>query len=332
MEIIKNESIIGNSTIHATHVHESIYQFLHSLGLIFSGPFVETALRPIRFAGRELSKDKTEWIYCKYLEKGILITVGSFHPSFPQKITRFFPYSSQWKSLQPDERHSLEQLKKSQQERAKHSLELEKIRAAKARETAFSIYTKASTEGVIHHPYFIRKQLNHPYDLRVTDYPILNRAISSLVVPIRDFSNAIQGIQLIFSDKIDFGNGKPRDKHIIGTLKGNFFLMGDFGNKGRYIICEGVATGFALFQSSFYTTLSCLSCTNYYPVVEGLIRRYPRTTILIACDNDSATTGNPGIKEAKRIQRAFSNIKLIVPPAQNRHSVDFNDLYCRGIA
>jgi hypothetical protein len=92
MGTIENETKISNSTI---QVHESIYQFLHSLGLMFSGPIVETASRPIRFAGRELSREKTEWIHSKYLKKGILVTVGSFHPSLPQKISHFFPYSTE---------------------------------------------------------------------------------------------------------------------------------------------------------------------------------------------------------------------------------------------
>ena len=168
--------------------------------------------------------------------------------------------------------------------------------------------------------------------MRITDYLVLNRLVSSLVVPIRSFSNAIQGIQLIFAEKIDFGNRKPRDKHIIGTLKGNFFLMGILANQERYIVCEGLATGYALFQSSFYTTLCCLTCKNYYPVVKRLIQHYPRSTILIACDNDLETIANPGIQEANKIQREFSNVKITIPPSLNGKSVDFNDLYCRGIA
>jgi hypothetical protein len=323
MEIIKNATKIDNTMIHVPQIHESIYQFLHSMGLIFSGPIVETASRPIRFAGRECSREKTEWMHCKYLEKGILITIGSFRPTIPQKITRFFPYSNT-----PPSR---EQYTKYQKEQAKQRFDHENNRILNARATALAIYTKAATEGVNNHPYFMKKRLNEPYDIHATNYLVRNQWVSSLVVPIKNFSNILQGIQLIFAEKIDFGNRKPRDKHIVGTLKGNFFLLGNLANQKKYIVCEGVATGYALFQSSLYTTLCCLSCKNYYPVVERLVQLYPHATILIACDNDLETRGNPGIQEAQKIQRVFPNVKIAIPPSLDGKSVDFNDLYCRGI-
>ncbi len=188
----------------------------------------------------------------------------------------------------------------------------------------------AHQHDVEQHPYFVKKCLEHSYDLRFTHYLIKGLEHPAIVVPIYNFKYSIQAVQLIFCEKVDFGDGKPRDKHTVGPIGGHFYLLGQPSDYRLYALCEGVATGFSIFLSKLCTTLCCLSCTNYRKVVEGLMMRFPYSEVMIACDNDVGTVGNPGVTHAKKIQERYPQIKLLIPPARDNSSTDISDLFTVG--
>lgn len=189
---------------------------------------------------------------------------------------------------------------------------------------------RASNIGVNKHPYLVKKRLEHTYELRLIDYSIKGVCYSAVVVPIYDFKHCIQAVQLIFAQKIDFGGEKLRDKHTVGPIGGCFYLLGQLAVDRLFVLCEGVATGLSIFESKFFTTLCCLSCTNYLRVVDDLIRRFPSAQVIIACDNDVGTVGNPGVSHAKKIKEKYPSIKLLIPPATTGIGIDFSDLFMKG--
>jgi len=309
---------------------ENIYEFFHGVGVHFDEPIEETGSVPIKFAGRYQSKQKSEWVFFSFKENGIIVTFGSHHISLPDKTTRFFSFGEGISTLNEKEVKERDLLRENYHSLSKSRLEEENKRKAAQRDRALGVYMNANSVGVIQHPYIIKKRFEHTYELRLIDYPVKGRKYSAIVVPIYDFKYIIQAVQLLFSEKIDFGDGKPRNKHTIGAVGGHFYVLGQLKNHRLFVLCEGVATGFSIFESKFCTTLCCLSCTNYYKVTEELMRRFPHAKMIIACDNDVGTEGNPGVSHAKKIQEKYPQIRLLIPPAIGGKSTDLSDLFISG--
>ena len=64
---------------------------------------------------------------------------------------------------------------------------------------------------------------------------------------------------------------------------------------------------------------------NLKPVAEAIRKKYPRTELVLAADNDHATEGNPGITKGKEAAKAVGAL-LAAPDLSGDEGTDFNDL------
>lgn len=168
-----------------------------------------------------------------------------------------------------------------------------------------SEYNLAS--DISEHSYLRKKQIN---------YNDLSGSVKidkgSLIIPLRQINNykMIRGIQTISED----GEKKFRS----GTKFKSSFYMFKGEQDDSYVICEGFATGYALWKSLKKTVLCALSAQNIVAVHKAL-REKTQKKILIACDNDEA-----GLSPKKKIND--DNVKFYHPRGEKE---DFNDVYCK---
>lgn len=88
MSIVQQKNNESNLQSTAQECYDGIYGLLREHGMCFNGPIEETGSVPIKFAGREGARQKSEWVYFNFKNEGILVTFGSHHSSLPEKVTR----------------------------------------------------------------------------------------------------------------------------------------------------------------------------------------------------------------------------------------------------
>lgn len=189
-------------------------------------------------------------------------------------------------------------------------------------------YSKPVTE----HPYLARKNVKTHPDLRVipvwwTRYeekpgvwtPI--KIKNALIVPLHDVNGDLCAVQAIFPELCP---ALGRDKDFSGQTQGAFFKIGK--PTTTIVICEGLATGLTLHQSTkdqVYCAMSAGNMVEAAKIVRGLM---PHARIVIAADNDLHTPGNPGVTAAKKAALAIGGLVAIPSIAG-----DFNDLANHGL-
>jgi len=214
--------------------------------------------------------------------------------------------------LDPAERSEfLRKLEKSKKEREKLQTEEHEKSAIEAR----SIYSKALPADVSH-PYVSKKHIT----------PCLARCgekNNSLILPIFSDANQIQSLQFISTD----GNKKFLTG---GKTKGGFLPIGN-GNYDPVLICEGYATGCTLFSETGHDVYVSFTAGNLKEVSNIVKKRHPVSKVLVCCDNDLQTEGNPGISKGR--EAADSIAALHVFPVfqadeylKDKWPTDFNDL------
>ena len=144
----------------------------------------------------------------------------------------------------------------------------------------------------------------------------------TLVLPIIDIEGRLRSLQFIDQD---------RQKRFLtgGQKKGCFILVNDPEYAKRIVICEGYATAATLAENMpDATVIAALDAGNLQPVAEAIRKKYPDADLVIACDNDRATKGNPGLNKGRAAALAV-DAKLLIPefPADAPLELsDFNDL------
>ncbi|MBU4563240.1 MAG: DUF3987 domain-containing protein [Desulfarculus sp.] len=99
------------------------------------------------------------------------------------------------------------------------------------------------------------------------------------------------------------------------------------GKAGPLLVCEGLATGLSLHEAAGLTVVVAFAANNLEVVARMVRERYPKREIILAGDDDHATTGNPGASKARAAALAVGG-KLALPVFTPRGSgTDFNDLH-----
>jgi putative DNA primase/helicase len=169
------------------------------------------------------------------------------------------------------------------------------------------------------HPYLVGKGIADPYDIR--------QAKDTLFVPMKDAGGSIVSIQYI-----DAEGGKRFAK---GThVKGARTTIGAraFKKSNLIYVTEGWATGATIHLVTGEAVVVAFSAGNLPEVTEGLRKKYPKATIIVASDNDRwsscGDTLNPGVTYAHRAAES-SGALLAIPDftALESKPTDFNDLY-----
>ena len=105
-------------------------------------------------------------------------------------------------------------------------------------------------------------------------------------------------------------------------------LLRSFEQK-RILVGEGFATTATLHEAILEPAAVAFNAGNLRPVAEALHAKYPTAQIVICGDNDSATSGNPGLAKAWEAAQAVNGLlaaPLFTDPAEG---TDFNDLAVR---
>ena len=128
----------------------------------------------------------------------------------------------------------------------------------------------------------------------------------SIVVPVRDATGELAGLQFIDGD-----GGK---KFLTGTAKkGCWHSVGAISPDAPLCICEGYATGASIHKAMGWPVAIAFDAGNLTPVAKALRAKYPAQKIIVCADNDIKTLGNPGVNRAREAAGAVGG--LVAVPA-----------------
>lgn len=253
--------------------------------------------RMVRFATSDRKGDDAGW--CKLFDD----SEGGVFGCWRQGIT------GKWQSgsnrTPEDHAKFLERVKQAQAEAAVIEAEYRK----ECREKSASLWDKAR-DVAMKHPYLAAKGIRS-FGLRQLQ--------NSLLVPVRDISGTLHGLQFIFPD----GNKKFKS----GTaVTGCYHAIGK--PDGRILIVEGYATGATLHEITGHAVACAFNAGNLKAVAEALKRKYPDTVLIICADDDHATEGNPGLTKANEATRTVGGLLAVpcFPDTRKQQDTDFNDL------
>ena len=170
------------------------------------------------------------------------------------------------------------------------------------------------------HPYLTRKCIR-PHGVR--------RRGDALCLAGFDMSGRIRTLQFIAPD------GAKRFLRGSGS-KGCMFPIDGAGQllPGRLWVAEGFATAATVCEATGEPAVCALSAGNLLPVCLALRTAWPHLELVIAADNDHATSANPGITAARAAARA-ANIgrglcRAVWPCFEALDcGTDWNDFACR---
>jgi putative DNA primase/helicase len=163
------------------------------------------------------------------------------------------------------------------------------------------------------HPYLQRKGVG-PHGLKVD-------ATGRLMVPLRDARQKIWSVQTIAPD------GTKR--FLPGGRKQGLYWP--LSAKGKaLVIAEGFATAASIREATGLPVVIAFDGGNLLPVAKAVREKLPLVPIVIAADDDHATSGNPGLTKAREAAELIG-AAVAVPafPEGVERGTDFNDLACR---
>jgi len=189
-------------------------------------------------------------------------------------------------------------------------IEAARVSARQARaadhQAARSLYDRARPASP-DHPYLTSKGIK--------PLPGLRQSGKLLVVPIMAQPGKITSLQYIQTD------GQKRFLKGGQTGGGLYAIRGD--DSGPLAVCEGMATGASIHQTTGWTVLIGFNAGNLRRVAEIARTRYPARRIIICGDHDTETPGNPGRTAARDAARAVSG--MVAVPDMDGRPCDWND-------
>ncbi len=182
---------------------------------------------------------------------------------------------------------------------------------AVAAQRAVRLWNSASLANS-EHPYLIRKQL-----------PALGlkQSGNNLLIPLYAHDHELVNIEQINSCGKKFGlkNGKRKDVYY------------RFGQESWTVyICEGWATGASLYLMEGQTiqVYSAMGKGNLTAISYIAKEQNPDSRLILAADNDTHLSGNPGLKDALHAAEAVGATVMMPPAISTQHrGTDFSDFY-----
>lgn len=185
---------------------------------------------------------------------------------------------------------------------------------------------KAAKPAPLNHPYLLRKRVK-PYGARIDtwwrsiqDTQSRHQTLSienSLILPLYDENGAIRSLQAIFAEK---NPELHRGKDFLpgGGLVGLFWWIG--GRSNPVCLAEGFSTAATIHEQTGYRVYIAFTANNLLNVAQLIRAKLPDVELIICSDNDSKTSGNPGLAKATQAALAV-DARLAIPPTPG----DFND-------
>jgi putative DNA primase/helicase len=178
-------------------------------------------------------------------------------------------------NLTPEQRLALRDQQRELQKQADAARKAEANRAA---EKAAATWGKLSTTGSS--PYLDMKQ--------IAAHGIKFTRDNSIVIPMRDETAAIRGLQFIYPPEHEqiekIGSNKQFWPAGLG-MSGTFHLIGDTP-RDILLLAEGYATAASLHLASGYPVAVCWSANNIFSAAQNLHKTFRGIRILICADDD----------------------------------------------
>ena len=201
---------------------------------------------------------------------------AGYFECFKQNIKQSWKADSKFQPLSTLQRRTFaidrqrQEAERNAEEATKH-----KVAADKAR------YIWHRSPPATAHPYLNKKRVK-THGLRVCRN-------NTLIVPIYDETKTLVNLQFISETggKIFLSGGRK---------KGCFSVIGKPGELIQ--ICEGMATGASLYESTGHFTVVALDAGNLEPVAIVIRKFYPDSQIVICGDNDLSGVGQKAAKAA----------------------------------
>ncbi|MCD2449309.1 toprim domain-containing protein [Methylicorpusculum oleiharenae] len=146
-----------------------------------------------------------------------------------------------------------------------------------------------------------------------------------LLAPIYNSAGKIRNVQAIFPEVHPV---LKRNKDFMpgSELEGCFFFCGPRPTDPgcTVLICEGVATGYTLFEQTGLRTYIAFTAGNLLAVAQIVRARLPHADIVICGDNDALTKKDPGRTKATEAAAAIKG-RILIPPEPG----DWNDYWIK---
>jgi len=162
------------------------------------------------------------------------------------------------------------------------------------------------------HPYLVRKHIG-AHGARA--------AGGRLILPLFDAAGTLHGLQSIA------GDGEKR--FLPGSkITGHWFLIGEAQPAAPCYIAEGFATAATIHEAMGGQAAVAFNAGNLKPAAQALRQQWPERPLVLCADDDTGTTGNPGLAAAREAARAVGG-RIAVPgfgADRPEGATDFNDL------
>lgn len=221
----------------------------------------------------------------------------------------------------------LQSLRKQQAEQAQAAKQARIQAARRAAARARSVWSKLILIGS--NAYLARK--------RVQGYGLRYSKKNAVVVPMRDASGTIQGLQVIHDKprRNRDGDWITKDFWPYGMdPRGLFYRIGpEPGQDEPLFLVEGYATGASGHEATGHCVFVAFTAGNLLVVAQAVRTLYPRNPIIVAGDDDYLTTkpvANPGrmkaIQAADKVGGVAITPRFAARPDGTKWT-DFNDLH-----
>lgn len=165
------------------------------------------------------------------------------------------------------------------------------------------------------------EELSHPYAVRKMVGTDGTRVLNGeLLVPVRHGPGPLVGLQRIMADgEKRFLKGTP--------MAGAYTVLGKPSKHGPVVICEGWATGMSIRAATGYCVVVAFNAGNLEPVAVKIRKALPEALVIIGCDDDFKTKGNPGMTAGADAARAIGAMVAWPVWMNEQTGTDFNDLH-----
>lgn len=197
-------------------------------------------------------------------------------------------------------------------EKQKNKLNDEKLKKhQECRDKWRPLFAKANQDPL--HPYLSKKGIQDNYQARIMG--------NNLLVPLFDFENDFNGVQVITEHSKKFSTGIK--------IKGSFCPVKGVEDKSIIYFCEGYATGCSIYEATKGFVICCFTANNLLPVIQTFMEKFPESQIVLCADNDQWKDKNTGKEKAFEIKNKYPEIKIVLPVFSKTESkpTDFNDLH-----
>jgi putative DNA primase/helicase len=165
------------------------------------------------------------------------------------------------------------------------------------------------------------QEMSHPYGVRKMVGTEGTRVLNGeLLIPVRHGPGPLVGLQRIHADgEKRFLKGTP--------MAGAYTVLGKPSRLGPVVICEGWATGKSIELATGYCVVVAFNAGNLENVAVKIRKALPEALIIIGCDDDFKTKGNPGMVAGADAARAVGGVVAWPVWMNDQTGTDFNDLH-----